>query len=150
MLTPKYFSLPELLNSVTARINGIPNYPTWQQVQNLNDLAINVLDPLREAFGHAITVTSGYRCQVLNEMVSGSPNSHHLEGMAADIIPSSPINDSDHVKALYTIAKSTALNLPFCQCILEHRKKSGQWWVHISYIPTEHDHPRRHSFIKEV
>jgi uncharacterized protein YcbK (DUF882 family) len=40
----------------------------------------NVLDPLREAYGKPIIVTSGFRCEELNRLVGGSKTSHHRTG----------------------------------------------------------------------
>jgi hypothetical protein len=35
----------------------------------------NILDPLREAYGKPIVVTSGFRCEKLNKIVGGSKTS---------------------------------------------------------------------------
>lgn len=43
------------------------------------------LQELRDAFGQAITVTSGYRCKDHNKAIGGAPRSQHLLGKAADI-----------------------------------------------------------------
>lgn len=150
IFVPRYFTLSELCQSDTARRHGITNIPDFDATNNLRQLVIHVLDPLRDKFGHAISVTSGYRCPELNALVKGSNQSHHMHGMAADIVPSGQLNNPDVIKALYAIAKSNALNLPFCQCILEHRRSTGAWWVHISYKPDEHDSPRRQSFTQTL
>lgn len=83
----------------------------------------NVLDPLRKAYGHPITVTSGYRSPRLNAAVGGVKTSHHQRGQAADITAGSP----EENKKLFDLAQE--LNLPFCQLIDEKKYK----WVHISY-----------------
>ena len=48
-MNPKYFDLEELLHSDTAINNKIENLPTWGGIERLKNLAINYLDPLREA-----------------------------------------------------------------------------------------------------
>ena len=46
---------------------------------------VSVLQSLRDAFGAAVTVNSGIRCEDHNRAGGGSPNSQHLLGRAADI-----------------------------------------------------------------
>ena len=64
---------------------GIANEPSIQEVKNLTALIEKVLDPLREAYGKPIIVTSGYRCPKLNAIVGSTPSSQHVKGEAADI-----------------------------------------------------------------
>ena len=69
----------------------------------------NVLDPLREAYGKPIVVTSGFRCKKLNKAVGGSPSSQHLLGLDADI---RTIEDTKtENKKLFDLAQK--LKLPF-------------------------------------
>ena len=60
--------------------NKIDNHPTLEIERNLTILIEHCLDPIREKFGKPITVTSGYRCEKLNKLVGGKPNSQHLKG----------------------------------------------------------------------
>ena len=83
----KYFTLKELCASATATKLGIKNEPTKAAMLNLESLVLNILDPLRAAWGGAIKVTSGYRSAALNKAVKGSPTSAHRYGYAADIVP---------------------------------------------------------------
>ena len=83
----KYFSIKELTASFKATQLGIKNEPTKQALVNLESLVLNILDPLRAAWGGAIVVTSGYRSAVLNKAVGGSSSSAHRYGYAADIVP---------------------------------------------------------------
>lgn len=46
---------------------------------------VKKLQELRELFGRAITVTSGYRCTKHNQEVGGDKFSSHLDGLAADL-----------------------------------------------------------------
>lgn len=84
MLT-SHFSLDEFLTSVTATRNSISLNPSDVIVSNLYDLCSQVLEPAREALGHPIFVSSGYRNASLNRLVGGAPNSYHTRGRAADI-----------------------------------------------------------------
>lgn len=83
----KYFSIKELTASLKATQLGIKNEPTKAALTNLESLVLNILDPLRAAWGGGIIVTSGYRSAALNKAVGGSPSSAHRYGLAADIVP---------------------------------------------------------------
>ena len=83
----KYFSIKELTASFKANELGIKNEPSKQALTNLESLVLNLLDPLRAAWGGGIIVTSGYRSVALNKAVKGSPTSAHRYGYAADIVP---------------------------------------------------------------
>ena len=83
----KYFSIKELTASLKATELGIKNEPSKQALVNLESLVLNILDPLRAAWGGGIIVTSGYRSVALNKAVGGSPSSAHRYGLAADIVP---------------------------------------------------------------
>ena len=61
----KYFTINEVCRSETASKHKIDNTPSAEIIANLTALVDNVLDPLREAWGRPIIVTSGYRCEVL-------------------------------------------------------------------------------------
>ena len=77
-----HFSLEELTTTNT----GLPNVPTSSARANLDKLANQVLEPLRERFG-PILITSGYRSPAVNAAVGGTvnPPSDHLTGTAADL-----------------------------------------------------------------
>ena len=81
----KYFTIRELTRSATATAEKIDNTPSQAVVDKLTALIENVLDPLREAWGAPIIVTSGYRSPALNRAVKGAPTSQHVLGEAADI-----------------------------------------------------------------
>lgn len=119
----KYFTIAELCASSTATAKGIDNTPTPGITQNLERLVANVLDPLREAWGKPIVVTSGYRCPELNKAVGGARNSHHMQGMAADISTGNKVDN----RRLFQ--KILDLGLPFTQLIDE----KGFSWIHVSY-----------------
>lgn len=81
----KYFSLREMTKSDTARRLGIDNTPSDSIKKNLTLFIETVLDPIREDWGSPITVSSGYRCPMLNKAVGGVNTSGHLYGFCADL-----------------------------------------------------------------
>ena len=56
----RYFTIAELIKSETADKKAIDNRLPKELLPNAQALVDNVLDPLREAYGKPITVTSGY------------------------------------------------------------------------------------------
>lgn len=82
----KHFTIQELTSSATALREGIDNRPSKCAYHLLHVLVEQLLDPIREAWGGPIVVSSGYRCKELNALVGGAQHSHHLIGCAADLI----------------------------------------------------------------
>ena len=121
------FSLSELIKSETALRNGLDNTPTQQVVDNLRTLCENVLQPVREGYGVAVKVNSGYRAPDVNAAVGGSRTSDHCKGQAADIeIPGVPNAE---------LAEWIKDNLEFTQLILEFYTPGipDSGWVHVSF-----------------
>ena len=123
MATKSYFTIDELCASDTAKKYGIDNTPNPTIITRLQRL-INFLNPLREAWGSAIKVTSGYRCEKLNCFVGGSKTSSHTIGYGVDLIP---LNGkmSEFKKFIVDYMK----NKMFDQCIIEKSRKTE--WIHI-------------------
>ena len=90
MKLSKNFTLEELVFSITANNHGINNTPNAEAKAALKRLAVEVLQPIRDAWDKPIVVTSGYRCPKLNACVGGVKNSQHVLGQAADIKASTP------------------------------------------------------------
>ena len=123
MATKSYFTIAELCASDTAKKYNIDNTPNPIIISHLQQL-INFLNPLREAWGSAIKVTSGYRCEKLNNMVGGSKTSSHMIGYGVDLIPANGKMDA-FKKFIVDYMKIRI----FDQCIIE---KSGKTeWIHI-------------------
>ena len=121
----KYFTIGEMVSSTTADRRGINNRCSKEQMENLMKLIERVLDPLREAYGKPIRVTSGYRSEELNKAVGGSPTSDHRLGRAADIVGTPATKEEN--ERLFGLVIS--LGLPFDQLIDEKNFS----WVHVSY-----------------
>ena len=125
----KYFTIQELTASATALREGIDNRPSKCAYHLLHVLVDQLLDPIREAWGEPIVVSSGYRCKQLNALVGGVKNSHHILGCAADIIAG---NRADHRKLFKMIQKMQQEGrIKFTQLIWEGNGR----WIHISYVP---------------
>ena len=132
MYTMKHFTMRELVKSPTAQRLGISNEPTDAVKANLTALVEHILDPLREAWGAPIVVTSGYRSPALNKAVHGAASSQHVVGQAADIHTVSD-KPEDNRKLLDLIIK---LGLPYDQVINEYPNRAMQPdWIHVSYSP---------------
>jgi zinc D-Ala-D-Ala carboxypeptidase len=120
----KNFSLHELLLTQNRNFDEEQYNPPQEVIENLRALCENVLQPLRDALGSAVSINSGYRCPSLNAAINGAKNSQHMTGQAADIC--------DHTNGNpYLFKKIKELDLPFDQLIDEF----GFRWVHVSYDP---------------
>lgn len=117
-LTPNF-----TLEEMTVTSTGLPNVANRIERAALLALAVHVLQPLRDALGKPVYITSGFRSAAVNRAVGGVADSQHRKGQAADI----------RVHGMTSMAlaqRIVALELPFDQLIEEF----GQW-VHVSYAP---------------
>jgi zinc D-Ala-D-Ala carboxypeptidase len=121
MKLSNHFNLSEMTFSQTAVRRGINNDPPDAVIQNLTALCEKVLEPLREAAGATIRISSGYRSEKLNAAVKGAKNSQHVTGQAVDLTVHG-------LSVADTVALVRKLNLPVDQVIDEFSS-----WVHISY-----------------
>ena len=127
----KYFCVEEMISSATALREGIDNRPNKCAYHLLHVLVDQLLDPIREAWGEPIVVSSGYRCKELNTLIGGAKNSHHLLGCAADIIAG---NKADHRRLFKLIVMmQQSGQIRFTQLIWEGNGR----WIHISYVPSD-------------
>ena len=123
MKVGKHFTLAELTHSQAAARKGLKNSPDAAALESLQLLVQHVLDPLREALGRPIAVSSGYRSPLVNRAVGGASSSQHVLGQAADItVPGMHVTE--------VVARIRDLGLPFDQLIDEFSS-----WVHVSYGP---------------
>ena len=129
MQLTKNFSLHEFTKSNTAARRGIDNNPTAEHIHNLVELCEHVLQPLRDAIGKSIRISSGYRSEALNEAIGGSKTSDHSFGRAADI--ELVINGKEDNAKLYNAIKT--LDLEFYQMIWEFGDEEQPNWIHIAY-----------------
>jgi hypothetical protein len=117
------FTLEELIRSDTAIARKLDNTPPEEAVRNLQALAANTLQPIRELWGKPVTVNSGYRSLALNRIIGGVSGSQHMKGQAADIT----VGDREGNRVLFD--RIVGSGIPFDQLIDE----SGYAWIHVSY-----------------
>ena len=132
MILSKNFTLQEFTKSVSAIRNDIDNSPNAEHIRNIQLLVKYVLQPLREALGSPIRITSGYRSEALNKAIKGSKKSQHCKGQAADL--QFKVNGVMSNKMIWD--KIIELDLPFDQMINEFDYS----WIHISY---NHEYNRK-------
>lgn len=117
-------TLGEVIKSSTACKKGIDNTPSNREIANLEAIAINLFQPVRDALGHPIRVSSGYRSSKLNSSIGGVSTSQHCKGEALDL---QGINTSN--RDIFDTIK----NMEFDQLIWEFGDDNNPQWVHVSY-----------------
>lgn len=127
MQLSKNVSLKDMIYSETAEQQNIENIPSEAVIDALKDLCEHILEPVFKQFGGVLDITSGYRCEALNALISDEEDSQHCLGEAVDF----GIIDTD----IYDIATWIKDNLEFDQLILEEYNPSNlnKGWVHCSY-----------------
>ena len=134
MLLTKNFTLQEMEFSSTAIRHQISNKADKKIIENLYFLCKDVLQPLRNAIGKPIKITSGYRCAELNRLINNGSTriSDHMNGFAADI----QLIQDNEVKNDVLFNTILDLNLPFKQLIWEFGDRFPHGtpaWIHISH-----------------
>ena len=119
-----YFNLKEFERSSVADKYNIDNTIPKELIPHIEEL-IDFLNPIREAWGKPIVVTSGYRCNELNKKVGGVDSSAHTIGYGVDLV-------SGDFRVFSNFIKSYFMSHPeikFDQVIIERSGKSQ--WIHI-------------------
>lgn len=120
------FKLNELIYSSTAEVNGINNYPSLVEIDNLRALCENILQPIRDKWGSPLYVNSGYRSPILNRKVAGAPTSYHCSGNAVDITTRDTKKNKELFNMIVDMIKNNEIEVG--ELIDEHRYS----WLHIS------------------
>lgn len=116
----KNFTLDEFVITST----GIENVPGEEEIKSLKLLCEKILQPLRDAVGKPIIISSGFRSLLVNTAIGGESTSQHVKGQAADF----------HIPGMTNqeiIDLIRELKLPYDQVIDENLK--GKQWVHVSF-----------------
>ena len=129
MKLSKNLLLAEVVKSTTAKRLGIDNTPDDWVKENLRQVAINVFQPLRDAFGCPIYVSSGYRSPELNTAIGGAKRSQHMEGRALDL--DADVFGNCTNSQIFNWIKE---NVEFDQLIWEFGDEDNPDWVHVSYV----------------
>lgn len=116
------FQLSELIHSDIAVARNINNMPDIRSLDNMLNLIVLCLQPIRELIGKPMVISSGFRCKELNHIVGGQPSSQHTKGQAVDFT----IRD---LSVPYIIDVIRHSSIEYDQLINEYNK-----WVHISFV----------------
>ena len=120
----KYFTLRELTQSTTAYKYKIDNTPSAEIVEHLEEL-MDFMDGFRAYWGGPLIVSSGYRCEALNEKVGGAKNSGHKYGWAVDFVPA-----NNKKVECYEKFQEYLKDKEFDELILE--RSGARIWLHFS------------------
>ena len=120
-----HFTIAELTASSKAKQLGIDNTPPVEIIPRLIMVA-EMLERIRSAVNVPVIVTSGYRCQRLNQAVGGVTSSDHTQGHAADIVAPKFGTATELARLLAPLVSVLGIG----QLILEGIK--GKTWVHVS------------------
>lgn len=144
MKLSKNLSLKEATKSITAIRHGIDNTPDEHAIANLETVAHQIFQPLRDHFGVPIAVTSGYRSKELNKKIGGSAYSQHMTGEALDLDADvyGKITNAEIFKFIYT-------HLDYDQLIWEYGDNKEPDWVHVSYKRQGENRNRTLKAVKE-
>ncbi|MCD8208843.1 MAG: D-Ala-D-Ala carboxypeptidase family metallohydrolase [Bacteroidales bacterium] len=116
----KDFSWHEFEYTVQLDLAADNVIPNDEVRENIRSLVEDVLQPLRDAIGVPLNISSGYRCEAVNERVGGVPTSQHVKGQAADVY----VTNQPSYYVAFNVEK---LKLPYDQMILYNS------FVHLSH-----------------
>ena len=129
----EHFTLSEMCSTSVETADH--NFPTQSVITNLRRLC-GWLEPLRAyptpgtLSPSPIYINSGYRSQAVNQAVGGVSTSNHLTGCAADIRCTGIEQALRYAAYLLDISKERGE--AFDEIIIEHRVKTGSYWVHFA------------------
>jgi len=132
----KHVSYKEGVYSNTAIRRGIDNTPNDEQLNNMELVANEVFEPLRDWVDGPIKINSFFRSPDLNTAIGGSHKSQHCKGQAMDI--DDVFNKATNAEMYHFIKE----NLDFDQIIWEFGNDDNPDWVHVSYVSEEKNRRR--------
>lgn len=122
MMLSTNFSLAELTRT---DVRGVDNDPNPIIVANLTILA-NKLEEVRSLLGNPIRINSGYRSSAVNQIIGGSKNSKHMQGLAADFT----CHKFGNILEVCTAIRDSGIK--YDQLIMEFfDPTTGRGWIHI-------------------
>jgi len=132
----KHVSYKEGTYSVTATRLGVDNTPNDEQLDNMELVAKEVFEPLREWVGGPIKINSFFRGSELNKAIGGARKSQHMKGQAMDIDDN--YGNATNAEMYHWIKE----NLDFDQLIWEFGDDDNPNWLHVSYVSPEDNRNR--------
>lgn len=120
----RWFTWGEMLSASSYGRRDYTETPSPAQRRAAAALASTVLDPLRDAIGGPLRVSTGWRGPRLNAEVGGVSASQHLTGEAADVT-SGTHSSGDLARILITAG------IPFDKAIWYAPERGGH--LHVSY-----------------
>lgn len=124
----KHITYKEGIRSNTALRRGIDNTPGEYELSNMNNIAVNLFEPLRKWVGGPIKITSFFRCEELNKAIGGSSRSQHCQGRAMDL------DDTFGHKTNAEMFEYIKSNLSYDQLIWEFGDDENPDWIHVSFV----------------
>lgn len=128
------FTLAELTHT---QHRDITNVPDANAQANLRDLARGWLEPLRARWG-TLYVSSGFRCVELNTLIGGAPDSAHLYGCAADVVPLA--KGVSITEMLVWIRDESGLVV---DQVIDEKGAGPTGWLHVSHKHPHYPSPRQ-------
>jgi len=132
----KHVSYKEGIHSNTAIRRGIDNTPDSEQLDNMETIAENIFEPLRQYVEGPIKINSFFRSSDLNKAIGGSRTSQHCKGQAMDI--DDTFGKMTNAEMYHWIKE----NLDFDQMIWEFGDDDNPNWIHVSYVSAEKNRNR--------
>lgn len=136
----EHFKWSEFLHSNKAVELGLSNTPNAEERANIVKMAA-LLEKIRaylcEKRGRdvGITITSGFRSEMVNRKVGGKKNSAHRLGLAADI-RASGFTSKELAKTIHEMESKGLIK--YDQLILEYPERGSRSWVHIGLAKGTH------------
>ncbi len=133
MYISDHFNINEANKSHVALRNHIHNQAPENLNNNLEIMAQNILEPIRDEYGEPFSPQSWYRSAELNNFIGGAKNSFHTQGLAVDL----ELLGWDN----YDFAIWCSEYLDYDKIILEYyqKNKAQSGWVHIQLMPNPDD-----------
>jgi len=129
------FSLLEMTRSQLAARHNINNKPNDIQLENLKTLAKGMELVRTKLDSLPIIISSGFRCEALNDLLGSKRTSAHISGLACDFT----CDRYSHVGRVFEVLAESSI--PYQQLIYEFSS-----WIHIAF-PPEGEEPRRQTLV---
>ena len=139
VLLSRHVLLSEFVRTQHRQFAAWQEHPPAFVLEAAKRLCPELVDPIFELWGHGTELSSGYRSPALNAWIGGAPNSCHMLGRAADLVPPQKLG------LLPAFQKLVAAKLPADKLIIETKMRgdnSRALWIHVR-VPTTGTPPRR-------